>query len=380
MNNKRVLISGASIAGPALGYWLHHYGFDVTIVEQADTLRLGGYKIDIRGKAVEVIKKMALYEEASKYKVVQLGGSVLNEKGTLIDEIPAELMGMHVGDDIELLRGHLSRILFNATSQHCEYIFSDSIKSVEQGQDGVKVEFMSGLARQFDLLVGADGIHSNVRSLVFGDEALFSHNLGDYYVAICNIETDLNLDRHEFFYSKIDKLLNLYCTQGEAAKALFVFRAPALTYNPRDVEQQKNIVSTQYADAEWKVPQILKSMHEASEFYFDEVKQIRMNKWYKERTIVLGDAAFSPCLASGQGTSLALVGAYTLAGELARAMGDYTIAFAEYERGMRDFVNLNQKLGETIIEFMVPKAKVEPWLGESMLDMIQFASQGIELK
>ena len=124
MNNKRVLISGASIAGPALGYWLHHYGFDVTVVEQADTLRLGGYKIDIRGKAVDVIKKMALYEEASKYKVVQLGGSVLNEKGTLIDEIPAELMGMHVGDDIELLRGHLSRILFNATSQHCEYIFT----------------------------------------------------------------------------------------------------------------------------------------------------------------------------------------------------------------------------------------------------------------
>ncbi|RUR13721.1 FAD-dependent monooxygenase [Legionella sp. km772] len=380
MNNKRVLISGASIAGPALAYWLNHYGFEVTIVEQADSLRLGGYKIDIRGKAVEVMKKMALYQEACRFKVVQLSGSVLNEQGELIDQIPAELMGMHVGDDIELLRGELSRILYHATNKQCQYLFSTSIKALEQHAQGMKVEFNNGPEQDFDLLVGADGIHSNVRHLVFGNEAQFSHNLGDYYAAICSIETDLNLNRHEFFYSQIDKLLNLYCTPGAAAKALFVFRAPNLTFKHRDLEQQKAIVSRIYADAAWEVPHLVKSMQQSSEFYFDEVKQIRMPQWYKERTILIGDAAFSPCLASGQGTSLALVAAYVLAKELAQAKGDYASAFPQYEKEMRSFVDLNQKLGETIIEFMVPKAVVEPWLGESMLDMIRSASQGIELK
>ena len=133
------------------------------------------------------------------------------------------------------------------------------------------------------------------------------------------------------------------------------------------MRQQKEIVSQVYADAEWEIPNMLKAMNGASYFYFDEVKQIRMDKWYKGRTIVIGDAAYSPCLASGQGTSLALVGAYVLAGELAAANGDYKTAFAEYAKEMRPFVEINQKLGEIIIEQMVPKEKVEPWLGPFML-------------
>lgn len=381
MKNKRVLISGASITGPALGYWLQRYGFEVTIVELAPAPRIGGYKIDIRGKAVEVAKKMGIYDKARQLSIVMLGGTFLDEKGKIIDEIAGEYVGMHVGDDIELWREDLNRILYDATSPYCEYIFSNSIKSVTQNNDEIAVEFVSGQSRQFDILVGADGIHSNVRSLVFGEESLFSHNLGDYFVAICSVKTKLKLDRHEIFYSKLDKLFNIYCTHAsEDAKALFIFRAPGLTYDYKNIKQQKEIVSRIYSDAEWQIPDMLKAMNQSSDFYFDEVKQIRMEKWFKDRTIVIGDAAFSPCLASGQGTGLALVGAYVLAGELMLANGDYTTAFAEYEKEMRSFVDVNQKSGELIIQHMIPQAKVEPWIGPSILDQIQFAANHIPLK
>lgn len=383
MKNKRVLISGASITGPALGYWLQRYGFEVTFVELAPAPRVGGYKVDIRGKAVDVVKRMGVYDEVRQLRVVMLGGTVLDGKGKVVDEIPQEYMGMHVGDDIELWRGDLNRVIYDATSGSCEYNFSNSIKSVKQDNDKVAVEFVSGPSRQFDILVGADGIHSNVRSLVFGDESLFSHNLGDYFVAICSVETDLEpaLNQHEIFYSLPDKLVNIYCTQaGQDVKALFVFHASGLSYDYKNVQQQKEIVSQIYSDAEWKIPSILKAMNKSSDFYFDAVKQIRMEKYFKDRTIVIGDAAFSPCLASGQGTSLALVGAYVLAGELMLADGDYTTAFVEYEKEMRAFVQLNQKLGEVIIEHMIPKSQVEPWIGASILDQIQFAANSIHLK
>lgn len=377
MKNQRVLISGASIAGPALGYWLQRYGFDVTIVETSPSLRKGGYKIDVRGIAVEVLKKMELYTEAYKHRIVMQGGTFLDENGLTVHEIPPEHMGMHVGDDIELWREDLSKVLYDATSNSCEYIFNNSIKSIKSN---LLLEFTRGDSRQFDLLIGADGIHSNVRSLVFGEESLYSHNLGDYFVAICSIETELQLDHHEMFYSKKDMLLNLYCVPGQKAKALFVFRAPGLTYDYKDVKQQKEIVSSIYSDAEWETPKILKSMNLASEFYFDEVKQIRMDKWFKDRVIVIGDAAYSPCLASGQGTSMALVGAYLLAGELFLANGDYATAFPKYEKAMKPFVDMNQRLGEAIIEHMIPKGKVEPWLGDSILDQIQSAANCIPLK
>ncbi len=381
MKNRRVLISGASIAGPALGYWLQRYGFEVTIVEQASALKMGGYKIDIRGSGVEVVKKMGIYDEARKLNIVMLGGSFLDEKGEIIDKIPIELMGMHVGDDLELLRGGLSRILYESTVDRCEYMFGNSITAVKQNKDEIEVAFEKGPPQQYDILVGADGIHSNVRSLVFGKEELFSRNLGDYYFAICSVETSLQLDRHEFFYSKVDKLFNVYCTHaGQAAKALFVFRAPGLICDYRNVKQQKEIVSRIYSDAEWEIPNMLVAMNNAPDFYFDEVKQIVMDSWFKDRTIVIGDAAFSPCLASGQGTSLALVGAYVLAGELLLAGGEYTTAFAEYEKEMRSFVQVNQKLGKTIIEHMIPTSKVEPWMGSQILDQVQLAANAMQLK
>jgi 2-polyprenyl-6-methoxyphenol hydroxylase-like FAD-dependent oxidoreductase len=207
LENKHVLISGASIAGPALAFWLHHYGSTVTIVEQAPILRIGGYKVDIRGKAVDVVKAMGLYEKICDCKVDMKTAIFVNEDGKKIAEMTADFLGMKEGDDIELLRGDLSRILYEATCNNCEYIFNDSIKSVRQDDQGIEVDFASGSSRKFDLLVGADGFHSNVRSLIFGDESNFSYDLGGYYFAICTIENCLDLHRSEIFYSKINKIV-----------------------------------------------------------------------------------------------------------------------------------------------------------------------------
>jgi len=369
LKNKNVLISGASIAGPALAFWLQRYGFTVTVMEQAPGLRVGGHKIDIRGKTTDIVKKMGLYEKIQHSSADIKTASFVSEEGKKTVEMPADFLGMREPNDVELLRADLSRILYESTCNSCEYIFNDAIKSVKQDDQEVKIDFVKSPSRKFDLLVGADGFHSSVRSLVFGKESHFSHNLGDYYVAIYSMENYLNLDRSEIFYSSMNKLASIGNTKGcQNAQAQFIFRSSELNYDYRDIQQQKDILSKMYANDGWEIPILLGAMDKAPDFYFDTVRQIRMDTWSKDRTILIGDAAYCPCLASGQGASMALVGAYVLAGELFVALGDHKIAFVEYEKEMKAFVKTNQQLGEMVMRQMVPKS--ERWIQSAMNKLI----------
>lgn len=284
--------------------------------------------------------------------------SYVNEANKPISSMPAEV----ISGDIEILRGDLARILHDATRHEAEYIFGDSITVIAQDDEGVTVNFERAPARTFDLVVGADGLHSNVRALAFGDESRFIHHLG-YYLAIFTTANHLDLDHTGRFYSVPGKLAGIYSArENTEAKAMLYFVSPPLDYDHRDLEQQKQLVADAFGDEAWEVPRLLEAMRKAPDFYFDSVSQIHMDGWSRGRTVLLGDAAYSASPLSGMGSGLAMVGAYVLAGELKAAAGEYRPAFARYEERMRGYVVQGQKSALGAGKWFVPASRARIWI------------------
>ncbi|WP_232660509.1 FAD-dependent monooxygenase [Pseudonocardia sp. TRM90224] len=367
---RTVLVSGASIGGPALAFWLHRYGFEVTVVEKAPELRTGGYKIDLRGAAIEVADRMGLLDAARAAETEMQSLSFVNDAGKRLVSMPAELFMGRGEADVEVMRGDLSQMLFDATKDDVEYLFGESITGLVQGDDGVAVSFEKAAPRTFDLVVGADGLHSNVRALAFGDEAQYVRDLG-YQVSIAGVDNHLALDREELIYTVPGRTVNVYSTkQMTGAKALFLFAAPQEPLQRRDVAGQKAYVAKEFTGAGWETDRLLAGLEATDDFYFDSVSQVRMDGWTRGRVALVGDAGYCPCFASGQGTSLAMVGAYVLAGELAAAGGDHVAAFAAYDREMRTFVEKNQELGRNNIGQMIAKNRFQSWMGVQMMKVL----------
>nr|BBH87775.1 FAD-dependent oxidoreductase [Thermosporothrix sp. COM3] len=368
--NRRILISGASITGPTLAYWLSRYGFQPTIVEQAPTLREGGYKVDIRGVAIDVIEWMGLLPAIRQASTQMKGGTYVDSRKRPVASIPADILNYREGRDDEVVRGDLSRILYEHTRDDVEYLFGDSITAIEQHEDGVQVSFRHAAPRTFDLVIGADGLHSNVRTLAFGDEAQFIRHLGAY-VSIFSTPNFFQLDHHELYYPLPGKIVGSYSAHDtEDAKAFFYFMSPQLTYDYRDYQQQKQLLVEQFAGEGGIVPQLLEVVWDAPDFYFDSLSQIYMDYWSAGRVVLAGDAGYCASPASGQGTSLALVGAYVLAGELAEAHGDYRTAFARYEDVLRGYVTANQNLGAQGVGDSIPRTRIEIGLRTLMLRLL----------
>jgi 2-polyprenyl-6-methoxyphenol hydroxylase-like FAD-dependent oxidoreductase len=370
MKNNDILISGAGIAGPALAFWLRRYGFNPTIAERAPELRPGGYKVDIRGVAMDVVDRMGLRAEFERKHTSMRGGSFVNGEGKRIAELDGELFGFRSEGDLELMRGDLSKILYDATKDTTEYIFGDYITSMTEDADGVYVTFATSAPRRFDLVVGADGQHSGVRALTFGPEAPITNHLG-CYVSTFTVPNRFDLDRWELTHSTPGKVVNVYSTKGSVdTKAFFLFSSPELDYDYRDIDQQKEILADAFADGEWEIGQLLSDMASTPDFYFDSVSQIRLDTWSRGRTVLVGDAAYGPSPASGQGTSMALVGAYALAGQLAATGGDHTRAFPAYAEEIADFVQLNQALGVNIAKQMTQGKWWQIWFQHQMIRIL----------
>ncbi len=354
MTNSRVLISGAGIGGPALAFWLAGRGFRVTVVERAPELRAGGYKVDVRGAATEVLRKMGLLAAAQAADTGMQQITYVKRDGGTIAKLPADLLMGRRGDDLEIMRGDLTRILYDATAADVEYVFGDAVTSLVDGPDGVDVSFEKGAPRRFDHVVGADGLHSATRRFVFGEVPL--DHLGAYIsiFSLPKLPNDLGVVREELMYSRPGRLVFAYAMDADQpARVGLAYAAPETAYDRRDTAAQKALVRAAFAGQGWRVDEFLAAMDAAPDFYFDSLSQVRLPSWSSGRVALLGDAAYCPSPASGQGTSLALVGAYVLGRHLGGPDG-----FAAYENAMRPYVEKNLAFGRKMAKDMVPSGRL----------------------
>ncbi|MFJ9153461.1 FAD-dependent monooxygenase [Streptomyces sp. NPDC102270] len=342
---RKILISGASISGPALAYWLHRAGCAVTVVEKAGALRDGGYPIDIRGTAIEVVRRMGVLPQLQDAHIDSRRVTFLRADGSEVASLtPSAVAGSVEGQDLEVSRGDLAATLYARVRDDVEFLFNDSIDTLDQSGQGVDVTFRSGQRRTFDLVVGADGMHSQTRESLFGPEVQFHRYLG-YCFAIFTMPSTFGLSREVMMWNAPGRAAALYAVgDNDELHAFLNFHLPQPPFDAlHNPDAQRNLVARAFAGAGWEVPGMINAMRDADDLFFDTAGQIRMPRWSSGRVALVGDAAYAPSFLTGQGSSLALVGAYMLANALA-ANPDYTAAFAAYERGVRDFVAMNQAL------------------------------------
>jgi 2-polyprenyl-6-methoxyphenol hydroxylase-like FAD-dependent oxidoreductase len=363
MPPKTILISGASIAGPTLAYWLHRFGFVVTVVERAESLREGGQNIDIKGAAKTVAERMGLIDAIRAADTGELGVRFVDYKGKVKAALPKGESELGTAE-LEILRGDLSQILYNHTKDNVSYIFGEQISDLTEFDTGVKVTFQSGKTQDFDLVIIAEGIRSRTRGLVFGDEpVLKSTGLYISYFTIPRIATDTNWAE---WYNALGARVIMKRPDNEGTiRASFSFMSNEIGYERLPLEKQKEILKAKFVDAGWEANRILAELHKGTEIYFDNISQTFAPNWSKGRVAITGDAAFCPSPLSGMGASVSMVGAYVLTGELARN-NNYTEAFAAYDKAFRPYVSKIQKLPPGVPALAHPKGK----LGIAMLNTI----------
>ncbi|MGW7686056.1 FAD-dependent monooxygenase [Kribbella sp. NPDC054772] len=352
----KVLISGASVAGPVLAYWLHRYGFEPTLVERTPALRhgLGGHAVDLFSSAADVTRRMGCWDAIAAART-GLDAMTIERFGR--PPVEVDLSRMYAGlssRHVEILRGELTRILYDATRGTAEYVFGDSIANLHDDGSGVDVTFDSGTERRFDLVIGADGLHSNVRRLSFGPEGPLHRSLGGY-LAVFSLPDVFGVGSHTLTHFSVDKLVGIYGVhQTGQVRGGFLFRAPELQYDYRDKEEQKALLAKEFRDYGWRVPQLLEHLDAAEDFYFDSIAQITLDTWHRGRIGLVGDAGYCPGPAVGGGTSLAVVAAYILAGELAAARSDLPSGLRNYERIIRPAVDRSRQLAPKVMRTIIP--------------------------
>jgi len=361
LSRRTVLISGASIAGPALAYWLDRYGFDVTVVERADAIRSGGYPIDVRGTAIDVVEQMGMLAQLQAAHIDSRKLTFVDAEGAPIGIIrPEALTGGVAGRDIELPRGTLTALLYGLTRDGAvRYRFNESIDALEDDGAAVDVRFKSGAQGRFDIVVGADGLHSNTRALVFGPEQTFNRYLGRCF-NLFSLPNYAGLSHEGITYAEPGRMAGVYAVgDGDTLHGFLTFAAdePPFLSHPNADEQRRRTAEL-FAGDGWEVPRLIEAMQHSDDLYFDTVSQIHMPHWSSGRVVLVGDAAYAPSFLSGQGSSLALVGAYVLAGELATHT-DPGEAFASYERITRPFMEANQALAGSGGSFLLPRTPEE---------------------
>ncbi len=359
MNDRSILISGMGIAGPTLAWWLLKYGFEVTLVEKAPAVRSGGYIIDFWGVGYDVAERMALEPDLRRqgYTVSEL--RMVDEKGRRVGGFDASVFARLTGGRyISLQRSDLARLIVQRIEGRCETIFGDSICRLDPDAGGVTVSFDKAPQRRFSLVIGADGLHSQVRRFVFGPQAQFEHPLG-YAVAAFEIAGYRPRDEGVYVsYMVPGRQIARFAMRGDTTLILAVFADPVRQWPAaHDLAAQKAVIAAPFGGAGWECDAIIAALDRCSDIYFDRVSQIRMPRWSAGRVCLLGDAAFSPSLMAGQGSALAMAAAYVLAGEIASAAGRPDIAFERYEGVLMDFIAGKHKAAERFAASFAPRTR-----------------------
>ncbi|MEV6427081.1 FAD-dependent monooxygenase [Nocardia sp. NPDC051463] len=354
----RILISGASVAGPVLAYWLTRHDFSVTVVERAPTLRkTGGHAVDLFRPAVDISEKMGALPRIEERATGTTRMTLQREGARRPVQVDlSKIFSAASERHVEIMRDDLSEIYYDAARDDVEYIFGDSITAISP--DG-EVRFENAAPRRFDLVVGADGLHSNVRHLVFGDESRFSTFIGAY-LGVLTLPNTSGLDGELLIHVGVGRTVGMYGARhlGDA-RALFLFRSEReLDYGYRDVTRQKELLRDAFGDFHADVDHWLDELDRTPTFYFDSIAQLRMDTWSRGRVTLVGDAGYCPGPAVGGSTSLAVVGAYVLAGELARAGGDNERAFPAYERAMAEHVRGSHAAALSAAKTLIPASRL----------------------
>lgn len=371
-NGLKIAISGAGVAGPALAYWLLRCGHQPTLIERAPGLRTGGYVIDFWGVGYQVAQRMGI-EPALRnagYQVQRLDS--MGRDGRLRASMRMEAIARLTGDRFTSLpRGDVAAILHGAVADRAETIFGDSIAAIDAHADGLRVQLEHGGSRDFDLLIGADGLHSNVRGLVFGPESDYEKYLG-CRVAACVVDGYRPRDELEYKIHNVPgRQVGRFTLRDNRTLFLFVFRSEDRV-DPGSLAARKAVLRRTFADVGWEGPQMLDAMDAVDELYFDVVSQIRMDGWSRGRVALIGDAAACISLLGGEGTGLAMTEAYVLAGELQRAGGDWSRAFAAYEMRLRPLVEGKQAGAERFIPFFATRSRLGIWLRDQAMRAMSF--------
>lgn len=367
MTQKKVLISGASIAGPTLAFWLNRYGFKTTIVERAESLRLGGQNVDIKGAAQKVAQLMGIEDEIRAADTGELGVQFVNEANVIQAALPKGESNLGTSE-LEILRGDLVKILYNHTKDDVEYLFGNQIIQLDEIEESVKVTFQNGEIRVFDLVICADGIRSRTRGLIFGDEPVV-RPVG-LYVSYFTIPRAASDSRWARWYNASNARVIVMRPDNEGTtRASFSFLSEPMGYEKLSTTEQISLLKQKFSDAGWEAKRVLSALENNTDIYFDAISQVIAPRWSKGRCAMTGDAAFCPSPLTGMGVSLSVLGAYILAGELSTHT-DHQQAFAAYEKVFRPYVTKIQKLPPGVPKLAHPKTKMGIFLLNTIIKII----------
>ncbi|WP_433360293.1 FAD-dependent monooxygenase [Actinoplanes sp. CA-142083] len=354
---RTVLISGAGVAGPTLAFWLARAGFQPTVVERAQGQRSSGNPVDVRGPALPVAEQMgvipALREAATTVKAMRL----IDSRGRRGVRLPMPSGRSAAGTmEIEVPRADLATILYGAARDHAEFVFDDTITAMSQDPDGVDVTFERADPRRFDLVVGADGLHSTVRRLAFGQEQDFVRHLG-VYVATTPLGERVDHPDEALMYNTPGRLVSVHPSRDHALLA-FIFRGALIPgFDYRDTAAHKKVLLDAYGDdRSWRVPEFLDRARESDDLYFDAVSRVVLPSWSHGRITLLGDAAASVSL-FGDGSSMAMAGAQTLAEALRDAGADAGTALKRYEAEHRRRTDAKGRAARFAAALVVPSTR-----------------------